>query len=183
MKNVAAVFFCFWLICGWLSGCEKPEQITSVGRVRLPAGVAGTWQARDNVWRIVLTESGQVDSAVIPLGEVEIKPNKTTKVQMDDGRYSTYKAGDCTIEYDAALRELVVAIEMEEIQILFMDNRITGNTKDVFIGTVSEDGKVWETDWLNWFDLGERFPMDPEGVGAVLIFDKVEEESEQGPIQ
>lgn len=94
---------------------------------------------------------------------------------MLDGSISTYKAGDCTVDYDARTRELRVEVVVEHVEIVFLTEQIEGHTRDVFIGIVSPNGKVWETDWLNFFDLGERFPVDPNDIGASLTFDKIAE--------
>jgi hypothetical protein len=163
---------CVLLLLAAMSGCGDSLRNGRQPQ-KLPDEVAGTWQARDNVWRIVLTPDGRVDSAQIPLGNVKIRPNKATKIEMADGSVSTYKAGDCTVFYDPDTRELRVEVIVEEVNIAFMTERIEGHTKDVFIGTVSEDGTVWKTDWLSFFDLGERFPMEPDAVGEGLVFDKI----------
>ncbi|HPD48349.1 MAG TPA: hypothetical protein P5279_08875 [Anaerohalosphaeraceae bacterium] len=94
---------------------------------------------------------------------------------MLDGSISNYKAGDCTVDYDARTRELRVEVVVDHVDIVFMTERIEGHTKDVFIGIVSPNGKVWETDWLSFFELGERFPMAPDAVGEGLVFDKIAE--------
>ena len=167
-----------YVVCGLLlvGGCGESRVTRPGGKVLLPAEVAGTWQARGNAWKIVLTEDGHVASATIPLGNVEVRPGKTTKVEMADSGISTYKAGRCDVAYDPQIRELRVEVIVDQVSIAFMSERIAGNTKDVFIGPVSEDGKVWEADWLSFFNLGERFPMDPNAVGEGLVFDKVESE-------
>jgi hypothetical protein len=166
------------LIVIWLlillpaAGCPGPSKQVQV----LPPGVAGTWKAQDSPWKIALNPDGTVSSAVIHMGEVEVRPNQTTKVEMKDGSYSTYKAGDCVVEYTPATRELFVSVEMEEIHIVFLDNVIGGNSIDRFIGPVSEDGKVWTADWITVFDYGPRFPQDANDTFAgQLIFEKIEQ--------
>jgi hypothetical protein len=110
------------------------------------------------------------------MGEVEIRPNKTTRVEMRDGSFSTYATGDCVVNYTPATRELFVSIEMKKIHVLFMDNVIDGNSIDRFVGPVSEDGKVWTPDLISVFDYGPRFPQDPNDIFAQpLVFEKVED--------
>jgi hypothetical protein len=110
------------------------------------------------------------------MGQAEIRPNETTKIEMKDGQFSTYKAGDCPVEYTPATRELFVSIELEDIHIVFLDNVIDGKSTDRFVGPVSQDGKEWTTEWIKIFDYGPRFPQDPNDIYAEpLVFDKIED--------
>jgi hypothetical protein len=162
----------------FLGGCRHPVEETP-NLISLPPQVAGTWQARDNDWMITLDPNGTVTSARIPMGKVSISPNKTTKVEMKDGSWSTYEGGDCIVKYDPVKRELYVQIEVSHLDIRYLDNRLEGNSTDRFIGPVSEDGQKWTADWITQFDYGPRFPQDPNNVfGGTVIFDKVEEEAE-----
>ena len=146
-------------------GCQKTARLTDI---------AGTWKARDNPWTIVLSPDGTVSSAVIPMGEVQIKPNQTTTAKMKDGSLSTFKAGDCVVEYTPKTRELFVGIEMKDIHIKFQNNEIKGNSMDRFIGPVSQDGKYWKADWITVFDYGPLFPQDPNDVTATpVVFEKM----------
>lgn len=168
------------LVLAWIfwsaAGCQGPSKQSSVGKAILPPDIAGTWKANGSLWKIVLSADGEVVSAVFPMGEVEIRPNQTTKVEMKDGQFSTFKAGDCEVEYTPATRELFVSIEMEDIHIVFLDKVIDGNSIDRFIGPVSEDGKVWMADWIKVFDYGPRFPQDANDIFAEpLTFEKIED--------
>ncbi len=160
------------------AGCppaNRPTPEPAGSAIKLPPEVAGTWKAKGSPWKIVLSPDGTVSSAVIPMGQVEVKPNQTTKMEMKDDSISTYEAGDFIVEYTPETRELFVAIEMKKIHIVFRENVIDGNTTDRFVGRVSEDGKVWTTDWIQVFDYGPRFPQDPNDVEATLLmFEKVE---------
>ena len=156
------------------AGCQNSAKRSSTGKTVLPPDIAGTWKAQDSPWKIVLSPEGKVSSAVIPMGEVEIKPNQTTKAEMKDGSISTFTAGDCAVEYTPIKRELYVCIEMEKIDIKFLNNVIAGNSIDRFVGTVSQDGKSWKADWINVFDYGPQFPQDPNDIYAKpLVFEKM----------
>lgn len=173
--KIAAFLLAVWILL-LASGCQIPSNELSGGRVTLPAIVAGTWKAKGSPWKIVLSPKGTVTSAVIPMGEVEVRPNRTTKVEMKDGSFSAYKAGDFVVEYAPETRELFVSVRIEEIHIRFLDNAIDGSSTDRFVGPVSEDGRTWMADWISVFDYGPRFPQDPNDIGAEpLIFEKVEE--------
>ena len=154
--------------------CQGPRE-KQAGRTVLPPDIAGTWKAYDAPWEIVLSPEGTVVSAVIATATVKIRPNQTTEVEMKDGSISSFKAGDCIVEYTPGTRELFVSLEMEDIHIKYMDIVIDGNSTDIFTGPVSEDGKVWPADWAKIFDYGTRFPWDPNNVGESVLFEKVEE--------
>jgi len=167
MKRLLVLLGCCTILTVFV-GCQGPTA--------LPPDIAGTWKADNSPWEIVLSPDGTVVSAVIPMGQVEVRPNQTTEVEMKDGSISTYKAGDCIVEYTPETRELFVSVEMEEIHIRFLDNRIDGNSIDRFIGPVSEDGGVWTADWINVFDYGPRFPQDENDIFAEpLTFEKLED--------
>jgi len=155
-----------------LTGCNGPASSNV-----FPPNVAGTWQAEGEVWKIVLTPDGEVNSAVVPLGEAEVRPNQTTKFEMKDGKFSHITAGECLAEYKPVERELFVSIEQKDIYIAFPgDDALTGNTLDIFKGPVSRDGKTWNAEWTAVFDYGPRFPQDENDiVPEPLVFRKVEE--------
>ena len=140
-----------------------------------PRKLAGRWKAQSSPWEIVINRYGKVRSTIFPFGTVEIKPNQVTKVQMRDGSFSVYKAGDITVSYKPETREMFVSVEVPEIHIAYLKNRIDGKTIDKFIGKVSEDGKTWLADHIQKYDLGLRFPQDQNDlyVGKVL-FKKVD---------
>ena len=174
MKRLVVLVVCCVFLLG-LAGCQGPRgKSIEGGAPVLPPDIAGTWKARGSPWKIVLSPDGTVVSAVIPMGQVEVRPNQTTEMEMKDGSISALKAGDCIVEYTPATRELFVSVEMEEIHIVFLDNRIDGNSIDRFIGPVSEDGKTWMTDWINVFDYGPRFPQGPV-YAQPLTFEKIED--------
>lgn len=149
------------------TGCDKPNSV-------LPPEVAGTWKAEKTPWEITLTPNGEVASAVIFMGGVKIKPNQTTKKQMLDGQYSTWKAGPCEVSYNPENRKLFVNILIEHMVGKMGDFTLEGFTDDFFTGPVSEDGKTWNANWINRFDYGERFPMDPNFINEPQIFKKVD---------
>jgi hypothetical protein len=159
-----------------LAACQEPLDGLFGPPPVLPPHVAGAWKAQDSPWKIVLASDGTVSSFILPMGNVLVKPNSTTKVEMLDGSFSTFTAGDCIVEYDPDTRELFVDIQMERIHVVFMDNVIDGNSVNVFAGPVSEDGKNWYADFTEIFDYGPRFPQDPNEIFAVpLTFEKVKE--------
>jgi hypothetical protein len=176
MKLKAGLISILGLILLSAAGCQRPSREPLVTEAVLPPDIAGAWKAQESPWKIVLSPDGTVSSAVIPMGVAEVRPNQTTRFEMMDGSYSTFKAGNCVVEYAPATRELFVSIRMEEIHVVYLDNKIDGNSIDRFIGPVSQDGKVWTADWITVFDYGPRFPQDVNDTfGGQLIFEKAEE--------
>jgi hypothetical protein len=47
-----------------------------------------------------------------------------------------------------------------------------GNVKYMFNGTVSRDWKEWVTGYMQEFDFGPRFPVDPNDTVEQVIFEK-----------
>lgn len=159
----------------WICGCQGHQAGPSAGgKTPLPPEVAGTWQAMNSLWKIVLNPDGTVSSAHVDMGDVDVRPHQTNNTKMKDGQFSTFKAGDCIAEYTPATRELYVSVEMESIHIVYLDNVIDGNSIDRFVGSVSEDGKTWIADWIKLFDYGPLFPQDPnDAYNGPVTFEKV----------
>ena len=171
MKNVISIFVCSFLTLVCLTGCNGPASSNV-----FPPSVAGTWQAEGEVWKIVLTPDGEVNSAVVPMATTEVRPNQTTKFEMKDGKLSHITAGECLAEYNPSTRQLFVSIELEDIHIAFPEDTLTGNSLDIFKGPVSRDGKTWNAERTNVFDYGPRFPQDENDiVPEPLVFRKVEQ--------
>ena len=86
--------------------------------VVLPPEVAGTWQAKESPWRIVISPDGKIPSVIIPMGGVEVKARQTTKVEMKDDNFSTYVPGAFDLEYTPETKELYVSIEMKKLHLI-----------------------------------------------------------------
>jgi len=108
------------------------------------------------------------------MGEVLVKPNQTTKVEMKDGNFSTYEPGKFDLEYTPETRELYVSIEIKKMHISLPGGWIDGNNLSRFTGPVSEDGRTWIADWIELFDYGPRFPQDPnDAYNGPVTFEKI----------
>lgn len=168
-----------------VGGCSKPaigskteRQVVGQSAEAFPSFAAGTWQQRDGVWKIVVEPNGVVSSIILPLGTVVVRPNRTSELKMKDGSVSTIVGGDFVSECEPTTRELQVYIETKEIHIRFLDHRMNGNRLDSFCGPVSEDGKVWEPNWIEIFDYGPEMPQDVNEIyPEPIIFDKVTTQS------
>jgi hypothetical protein len=191
MRCVLSVLYCSLLAFVLFGGCESSGRKTvasaasgkggeSAGADKFPAFLAGTWQAQDAPWQVVLTPDGTVDSAVVAMAEARVRPNQTTEFEMLDGSISHITAGELFAEYRPAGRQLFVSIELKDIHIVFPDDLLKGNTIDNFTGTVSEDGRTWNAEHITIFDYGPRFPQVPDDVNypTPIVFNKVEEKAQ-----
>ena len=149
-----------------------------------PAFLAGTWQADQAGWEITIDPNGTLTSAVISLGRFNMKPDRTTIVTMMGGRESRLEPGEWTAGYSPLDRELAIEITVKSLHIEIGDDYLEGKTADVFVGPVSQDGRIWHAEWISFpayvahtsehpnFEMAE----DPDyGVTAQLIFEKVQE--------
>ncbi len=164
-------------------GCGRPgSEQKAVGpaadepKPSLPSFLAGTWQAQDSPWKIVLAPDGSVVSALVPMGAEVVRPNLTTEFEMQDGTLSHVTGGEFFAEYGPTGRQLSVSIEIKDIHISFPGDAIDGNSTDFFTGPVSEDGKTWDVNWFSIFNYGPRFPQDENDIyPEPLVFKKIEE--------
>jgi hypothetical protein len=141
-------------------GCLRQEQTPGPEH---QAFYAGQWQATygtSGQWTICFAPDGSLDSAVISLGNIRIRPKEVTHVTNRGNQTSTIKAGPCDVKYSPETRNLYTRIPLEDVHIVYENNVIDGNQVDQFMGIVSEDGKTWVADWINTFNYGPRFPQN-----------------------
>jgi hypothetical protein len=166
MKQSIILAGCCIILTG-LAGCqEQSGKLFEGGRTVLPPDIAGTWIARGSPWKIVLSPQGKVTSAVIPLGEVEVKPNQTTKVPGPKGEPGFYEAGNFTVDYNPQGRELAVNIKIKQFyleRVLEWNVISKGSWEYFIVGDVLEDGKTWQADVFNSLDIAVLAP-DPNQI-------------------
>jgi len=152
MKRTIVLIGCVFLLFG---GCQKVRR-NNVSE--FPQSLAGAWEAnKDNLnyWRIVFKPDGTISSAVIALGEYEVKPNQTTKTKGPDGEPGFIDAGDFDAFYNPKSRELTADIKLKQLYLdLGVSHGVIKGSWEFFItGEVSEDGKTWAGDWFNSTDI------------------------------
>lgn len=170
MSSKALLLITFVL---YIAGCQPDSTIEDKPDF---SKIAGTWKAENSVWQIVISEKGFVESALFPMGEVTVIPNKTVEIIMKDKSKSSFKSGDFPLSYDPIHGELNVTISVEEIHVKFLDNEIKGSNESMFTGFISSDGKEWDATLIELFDYGPRFPQEEEDIdGVPMKFIKVED--------
>lgn len=172
MKRLMFLLGCAVLLSA-LAGCQSPAANKSGAGVfvkdggKFPRFLAGTWEANKqddlNYWRIVFEPNGVISSAVIPLGEVEVRPNQTTEAQGPKGEPGFFKAGDFDVYYNPQSREFSVNIKIEQFyleRVLDWNVVLKGSWEYFIVGDVSKDGKTWEGGVFNSPDITVLVP-DP----------------------
>jgi hypothetical protein len=141
-----------------LCGCQKParsEKAVDViieGGESFPDFLAGTWKADKGGWEFVFEPDGTISSAVVSLGRVRIKPGEVTTVPMLLGGKGVFKPGPWTVQYSYEQRELIVDIKIESFRVELGESVVKGSTQDVFVGSISGDGRLW---WAERFSYPE----------------------------
>lgn len=152
MKRLVILIGCVFLLLG---GCQKVSRNNNGSE--FPRSLAGAWEAnKDNMnyWRIVFKPDGTISSVVVPLGEYEVRPNRTTKTKGPDGEPGFIDAGDFDAYYNPKSRELTADIKLKRFYLdLGAHGVINGSWEFLITGEVSEDGKTWAADWFNFTDI------------------------------
>ena len=182
MKRIFLIV-CFFLVL-LLGNCQQHKKSVEViiqGSEQFPDFLVGTWKVDNGVWEIVFEPDGTIESAVISLGHVRIKPGQITTIPMKLGGKGVFEPGMWTVQYLHQQRELIVEIAIENFHTELNGEIVRGSTRDFFIGPVSNDGKLW---WAERYTFPEyivdtetyhnyKLPFDPnENPWESLIFEK-----------
>ncbi len=161
------VLFCLCVVClSYICGCRnnrspaKPAQKPPDIAV-FPPELAGTWECNEQGLEIVLEPNGVVASAIIPFGELNMRPGEKIEIKRPEVGYrGVFQAGPYTVDYDLATRELTVDLSLEHYRAEMPGAIFEGNTRDIFIGKVSRDGTTWEAEWFSFHIMKD--PNSPE---------------------
>lgn len=181
-------YLLFILMSGlYLTGCANPTKVVLLGNESFPKEVAGVWVSEDKTWTIVFEETGAIEYAIIPLGEIRIQPGKITRFSIPkyEGK-GIYEPGDWQVAYSSEGRELGVTLELKHFYQDVGNHAIEGQTTDYLVGRLYEDNKTWIADLqssgkiealiFDGWTLKERREMinnpEPEYRGKV-VFHKV----------
>jgi len=190
MNRILVTLYCL-IFCLSLTGCQNlPEdskdEITIENRGQFPDFMVGTWRAEDKSgWEFVFEPDGTISSAVIALCKVRLKPDQVTTVPLKKGGKSVYEAGEWIVDYDAGSRDLTVKITVKNFSAIIEEAKVTGKVTDIFVGTITEDGKFWHAIWTSYRKLAASTPKHPqvdltkrdeESIPKNLTFGKITEE-------
>lgn len=173
-----------------LVGCRTPEPQPGTAKVTVdtegefPDFLVGTWKADRHGWEFVFEEDGTFASAVISLGRVRLFPGQVARLKTVTGGDGVFEPGEWTAVYAQDTRELTVQIALKGLRIEMGDNILQGKSSDIFVGPVSEDGKIWQAKWTSFPQYTAHTPEHPNfdmstdqvyGTTAELTFSKVAE--------
>jgi len=157
MRRLALLLVCSLFTC-LLCGCQNPVRNKNAVEVIIEGGesfpdfLAGTWKADRGGWEFVFEPDGTISSAVVSLGRVRLKPGQVTTVPMLLGGKGVFKPGPWTVQYSYEPRELIVDIKIENFRVELGESVIKGRTQDIFVGSISGDGRLW---WAERFSYPE----------------------------
>ena len=183
MKNAFLLLpFAFCLI--FLSGCQesskKEKSGNAINHKNIPATMVGVWQAEPAagaIWAFKIEPDGSIPKLIHPVaGEIVVKEGGYDTEGMDPGTYAAFVMGPCESSYDAVSKIITVHIVLDTFTMKFPQGDLTGKSDDYFKGKVSNDGKTWEADWLNYGWLEGASPPDVNYINAnpqKIVFTKL----------
>jgi hypothetical protein len=168
-----------------LIGCSSHKNTVEViidGDGRFPKKLAGLWRSDNNIWDIYLEPDGKLSWAVISLGAVKIEAGKTRTVPMLQGGKGVFVPGQWSVIYLQKQRELSVEIAIDYFRTELGNDVIQGKTRDIFTGSVSQDGTLWQTQRFSYPEYivdtnsyhNFKLPVDPnDNPKETLLFRKI----------
>lgn len=181
-------FFLVSIVAFFISGCSstggKAVEVIVDGNGRFPEQLAGTWRSDNNAWEFEIKPDGKIEWAIISLGSVKIEPGKTVTVPMRLGGKGVFKPGEWTVWYLQKQHELTVEISIDYFRTELGEDVVHGKTQDIFTGSVSPDGTLWEADRYSYPEYivdtrkyqEYKLPVDPnENPKESLLFRKISE--------
>jgi len=145
--NVILISSVLLLIAG-CNGGSKGLKITIEGGGKFPEHLAGTWKGDQQGWEVVIEKDGTISSAVIPFGQVRVKPSQKITVPMKMNKTSVYESGQWAADYDPATGELAVTIVIDSFHVEVGPNGIIdGRITESLFGMVDEKENTWRAEW------------------------------------
>jgi hypothetical protein len=164
MNKILMLLGCAFLLLGGCQEYNRNKSDTAAAPSEFPRSLAGLWEANKNnanYWQIIFGPDGTISSAVIPLGEVEVRPNRRTEIPDANGNVSFFDAGDFDVFYNRKGRELAVNVKIKQFNLYVVNGgMLKGSWEYLITGKVSKDGKIWAGEILNSPDIVALVP-DP----------------------
>jgi hypothetical protein len=186
MKRLMLLLGCAFLLlggCQELSRNKSGVEVIIEGGGEFPQLLAGRWKDAEKGWEFVFEPDGTISSAVIDSGFMAVVPAKRTARKPMRVGEAVYKLGQWTVQYIPETRELGVEVVVDFFHVDFGKTWLEGHSTDRFVGTVSEDYKSWQAEWVSFPkyiaytpEPGE-LPVDPEDTIKELLFEKVTDEN------
>jgi hypothetical protein len=129
---------------------QKTTDKTTAGEPNgFPGFLVGTWIANRGKWEFVFEPDGTISSAVIDNGLIRVNPRQRYN-RFDDGIVlKIYELGDWAVEYLQEENELTVEVVVDNYSLEKEGIVMEGNSRDWFIGEISEDRQSWTAEWYS----------------------------------
>jgi len=88
---------------------------------------------------------------------------------LKEGAFAINALGPCGASYNPAGRELKVRVVIDYFRIELPIGVLEGGSDDVIVGTISDDGKVWNAKWWNYSQLEGADEYDPNEVEPIPV--------------
>lgn len=173
---------CILLLCGCNNAGRKAMDVIVDGNGQFPENLAGIWRSDNDAWEFDIKPDGKIAWAIISLGDVKIEPGKTTRVPMKEGGEGVFEPGQWTVWYLQKQHEMTVEITIDYFRTELGKDVIHGKTRDLFTGSVSQDGTLWYTQRFSYPEYivdtqkyhEYKLPVDPnENPKENLLFRKI----------
>ena len=130
----------------WNSGVD----VIINGKDGFPPLMAGVWKSEKYGWEIAFEPDGKISYAVIAIGRIRVEPGRDSIIPLKKKGRGVVSPGPWTVQVLSESKELFVEIVIKNYCLQKGDEIVEGNTKDIFIGPLSEDGRVWEAEWFSF---------------------------------
>ncbi len=151
-------------------------------RSAFPDFLIGLWEAEigPSGWTFKFEPDGSILEMIHSVaGEVDLRQDGVYLEGPDENSYAAFIMGPCEAKYNANTRELRVRIVLDYYRMVLQNAEFEGEIHDYIKGPVSEDGKTWKAEWLNYGWMKGASPPDFNMIGAnpmPLVFSKIEGE-------
>ena len=172
------------------TGCQNTDvrnrgvDVIIDGKGGFPSSMAGVWKSEKYGWEIAFEPDGRISYAVIAIGRIRVEPGHDSIIPLKEDGRGVVSPGPWTVQVSSESRELFVEIVIKNYYLQKGDEIVEGNTKDIFIGSFSEDGRVWEAEWFSFptyivtTSTKDKFELPVDEVDytkGLIIFTKVDD--------
>lgn len=150
---------CSFIFLTVFGGCQKgtkndnssTQDLILLNIKDFPEELAGRWVEKQPKygWQFVLTKEGKISEIVHAMGLVKVIPGETNRYPLIEEGTGIINPGKIAVQFDKGSMELAIEIEIERFRWVKRDDIVEGNRKDLFIGKVSDDYKMWDVEWLD----------------------------------
>ncbi len=189
MKQIFLLCSMVFVLLGGLAGCQHSDSSlrhsdTAKGlkgkKASFPDFLVGTWKSEDEGynWQMKFEPDGKIPWVRHFFGIDMNFDEGGTYEEGRDGAYALYVFGPRHAEYDPKTRILTVSIFLEQYHFEAPEGQgsLEGNSRDVFVGPVSADGKKWHVKWYAYTELygSPRLPDVNNTPPIDLVFRKAD---------